>query len=85
MLIICIFYSPETGNRPLEALDKADVAAGVYYPVPLHLQKCYTDLGYQLGDLPNAEYLSHRTFAIPMFPEINDNEIEHVIEVLVKE
>ncbi len=75
----------ENRQQTIEALDKAGVAAGVYYPVPLHLQKCYTDLGYQLGDLPNAEYLSHRTFAIPMFPEINDNEIEHVIEVLVKE
>ncbi len=72
----------EDRRQVISALEKAGIAAGVYYPVPLHLQKCYKDLGYQAGGLPNAEYLSHRTFAIPMFPEIRDDEIERVIQAL---
>ncbi len=60
------------------------IATGVYYPVPLHLQKAYKDLGYKEGDLPNAEYLSHRTFAIPIFPELTDEEKEYIVEKLKK-
>lgn len=57
-----------------------EISTGVYYPVPLHLQKAYKDLGYKEGDLPNAEYLSYRTFAIPMFAELTDEEKQYIIE-----
>lgn len=58
------------------------IATGVYYPVPLHLQKAYTGLGYKEGDLPNAEYMSRRTFAIPMFAELRQEEMDYVIEAI---
>lgn len=58
------------------------IATGVYYPVPLHLQKAYTDLGYKEGDMPNSEYLSHRTFAIPMFAELTNEEKQYIVESL---
>lgn len=58
------------------------IATGVYYPVPLHLQKAYRDLGYKEGDLSNAEYLSHRTFAIPIFAELTNEEKEYIVENL---
>jgi len=48
----------------------------------LHLQKAYKDLGYREGDLPNAEYLSHRTFAIPMFAELTDEEKEYIVNTI---
>lgn len=60
------------------------IATGVYYPVPLHLQKAYRDLRYKEGDLSNAEYLSHRTFAIPIFAELTDEEKEYIVENLRK-
>lgn len=63
-------------------LNKKGVSTGVYYPVPLHLQKAYKDLGYKEGDLPNAEYLSHRTFAIPMFAELTDEEKEYIVNTI---
>ena len=63
-------------------LNKKGVSTGVYYPVPLHLQKAYKDLGYREGDLPNAEYLSHRTFAIPMFAELTDEEKEYIVNTI---
>lgn len=65
-------------------LAEKGIATGVYYPVPLHLQKAYIDLGYKDGDMPNAEYLSHRTFAIPMFAELTDEEKEYIVENLKK-
>jgi len=63
-------------------LKEKGIATGVYYPIPLHLQKAYKELGYKDGDLPNAEYLSQRTFAIPMFPELTDEEKEYIVETL---
>lgn len=60
------------------------IATAVYYPVPLHQQKAYKDLGYKEGDLPKAEYLSRRTFAVPIFPELTDSEKEYIIENLKK-
>lgn len=58
------------------------ISTGVYYPVPLHLQKAYTGLGYKEGDLPNAEYLSYRTIAIPMFAELTDEEKQYIVDTL---
>ncbi len=63
-------------------LKEHGIATGVYYPVPIHLQKAYTDLGYQEGDMPNAEYLSKRTFAIPMFAELTEEEQEYIIDII---
>jgi dTDP-4-amino-4,6-dideoxygalactose transaminase len=63
-------------------LNEKGIATGVYYPVPLHLQKAYTDLGYKEGDMPNAEYLSHRTFAIPMFAELTDEEKQYIVDTI---
>lgn len=65
-------YILQSENREevLAKLKEAGIATGVYYPVPLHLQKVYKNLGYKEGDMPVSEYLSHRTFAIPVYPEL---------------
>jgi dTDP-4-amino-4,6-dideoxygalactose transaminase len=70
----------EDRETMLTKLKEKGVATGVYYPVPLHLQKVYKDLGYKEGDMPVAEYLSHRTFAIPVYPELTEAEINYIIE-----
>lgn len=64
-------------------LKEKGISTGIYYPVPLHLQKVYEELGYKLGDLPNAEYLSERTFAIPVYPELSEKEKEYIISALI--
>lgn len=56
------------------------VETGVYFPVPLHLQKVFAYLGYKKGDMPNAEYLAEHGVAIPMFPELTESEIDTIIE-----
>jgi len=63
-------------------LKEKGIATGIYYPVPLHLQKAYTNLGYKEGDMPNAEYLSKRTFAIPMFAELTEEEMKYIVQAI---
>lgn len=77
-------YIVQTENRDklTKKLDEAGMAYGVYYPVPLHLQKVYRNLGYKEGDLPNAEYLSKRTLAIPVDPELTEEEKEYIVNFL---
>lgn len=77
-------YILQSENREevLSKLKEKNVATGVYYPVPLHLQKVYKDLGYKEGDMPVSEYLSKRTFAIPVYPELEKEQIDYIIDSL---
>ncbi|AOR24684.1 DegT/DnrJ/EryC1/StrS family aminotransferase [Clostridium taeniosporum] len=75
----------EDREKMLNKLKNKGVATGVYYPVPLHLQKVYKDLGYKEGDMPVAEHLSHRTFAIPVYPELTEEQIKYIIDSIKSE
>lgn len=74
-------YILQSENREevIAKLKEAGIATGVYYPVPLHLQRVYKDLGYKEGDMPVSEYLSHRTFAIPVYPELTKEQVDYII------
>lgn len=75
-----LFILQSENREEIESkLKENGIATGTYYKVPMHLQKAFNDLGYKKGDFPNAEYLSERTFAIPLFPEMNDEEREYII------
>ncbi len=63
-------------------LNDNGISSGVYFPVPLHLQKVFEDLGYKKGDMPGAEFVGKHTLVLPMFPELTDEEINKVIEVV---
>jgi dTDP-4-amino-4,6-dideoxygalactose transaminase len=54
----------------------------VYYPLPLHLQPVYKNLGYQAGCLPVAEQVCHEVLSLPMFPEISLAEQQQVVYAL---
>ena len=54
----------------------------IYYPVPLHLQKCYADQGWKAGDYPVAEATSQRILPLPMYPELTDAQVDHVIAAI---
>ena len=66
----------------MKCLKSHGVSCGTYYPVPLHLQGAFRDLGYKEGDFPITELLAKTTFAIPVFPELYDEEIEYIIKTL---
>ena len=59
-------------------LDAAGVAHGIHYPIPVHLQEAYRDLGHKPGDFPVAESLAPRILSLPMFPEITEEELQRV-------
>ncbi len=60
-------------------LTEQGVPTIIYYPQPLHLQKVYTNLGYKRGDFPIAESISEKILPLPMYPELSDAQVDHVI------
>jgi dTDP-4-amino-4,6-dideoxygalactose transaminase len=60
------------------ALTEAGVQTGVHYPIPVHLQPAYADLGYSSGDFPIAEQAAAEVLSLPMFPEMTDQQIESI-------
>ena len=70
-------------DRIRDLLTTRGVGTGLHYPVPLHLQPAYQDLGYGQGDFPVAERHAERLLSLPMFGEMTDIEIESVAERLV--
>jgi len=63
-------------------LREKGIMTGIYYPLPLHLQPCFSYLGYKEGDLPIAEEAARTSLAIPVFPELKKREKDYIIKVI---
>ncbi|MBA3271053.1 MAG: DegT/DnrJ/EryC1/StrS family aminotransferase [Acidobacteria bacterium] len=59
-------------------LDAAGVSTGIHYPVPVHLQPAFRDLGYRMGDFPVSERIGAEEVSLPMFAELTETQIETV-------
>lgn len=72
------------GNRDaiLKELHRRGVGAGVHYPIPLHLQPVFSELGYRKGDLPETEASAESIISLPMYPELDLEKLEYVAQTL---
>jgi dTDP-4-amino-4,6-dideoxygalactose transaminase len=63
-------------------LEENEVPAMIYYPVPLHMQKAYTDERYKSGDFPVTEHLCDVVISLPMHTEMQDDQLNHIISTV---
>jgi dTDP-4-amino-4,6-dideoxygalactose transaminase len=70
-------------NELLAHLQKNKIGCEIYYPVPMHIQKCFEYLGYKQGDLPEAEKAANEIMAIPIYPELTDEMKDFVAETIL--
>ncbi|MCI5073072.1 DegT/DnrJ/EryC1/StrS family aminotransferase [bacterium] len=74
--------APEQRDSLCQHLKDKGIATALYYPLPLHLQKCFTDLGYTKGDFPVAEHCALSSFAIPIYPELGQDNLNYIVQAI---
>jgi dTDP-4-amino-4,6-dideoxygalactose transaminase len=72
----------ERRDELMEYLKTKGIPSMIYYPIPLHLQEVYKDLGYKKGDCPVSEDLSNKVVSLPIYPELTKEEQEYIVKAI---
>jgi dTDP-4-amino-4,6-dideoxygalactose transaminase len=67
-----------------QSMLKSGVQTSIHYPIPVHLQPAYADLGYRRGDFPESEKAANEVLSLPLFPEMTEGQVETVVEAVGK-
>ncbi len=68
-----------SSDKMIQHLRDKGIDSRVYYPIPLHQQECLKYLGYKNGDFPESEKAAIQTFAVPVYPDLTDEEKDHIV------
>jgi len=77
-----IRVAPERRAEIMDTLNKRGVSTGLHYPIPVHLQPCFAELGHHAGDLPKAEHQADAELSLPMYPEMTQAQVGEVARAL---
>ena len=79
-----IRVSSKIRDKLMNELILNGIETKIHYPIPLHLQECSKELGYKLGDIPNVEKFAKTMISLPIYPLLEEKEIEYIIETINK-